>query len=197
MVIFFFSAINFKISTIYAVNSTPSAKVQDKLEELKKEIASKSASIASQLKSAVGQKLSDKIYYGQVITIETNHIYIQDSASETKVIKTGQDTKIDKNIKEKSFIVALGDIDDTKSLVAKKVTASKTPRNINYLWGKVISAKENRRNDITIKNAEKKDIDVSLPKDAKVKINDILILTGNTNKEGIFEADFVYVDKKP
>ncbi|EKD65299.1 MAG: hypothetical protein ACD_50C00131G0001, partial [uncultured bacterium] len=50
----FLRTTNYELRTVYAANSTPSADIKAKLEELKKEIASK----AAKLKQEIGRRLT-------------------------------------------------------------------------------------------------------------------------------------------
>ena len=189
----------YPLSTIKAVESSPSADIKVKLEELKKEIASK----AAKLKHEVDRKLKDKAYVGKVksksdqsITLATN--------TEPKIISINQDTVFESKIKRKTkfsqktlaeedYIAGLGDVDETGVLTAKKIillpeAKSETPK--AFLWGQVISISDEL---ITLKDREFKNVAVSLPRGSKVKLNDFVILTGSKGKNDIFDTGFVYI----
>lgn len=182
---------------ILAADSTPSADIKAKLEELKKEIASKAAKI----KDTVDRKLKNKAYIGKIKTISPNSITLA-ADSGPKIVSINQDTVFESGIKGKKyspkllsqedFIVALGDIDETHVLTAKKIKLLPQRKESDKvsLWGQVIAISERL---VTVKNKGSKNIAVSLPSDSKVKLNEFVILTGNFNKNDIFKAEFVYV----
>lgn len=198
-----------------AVDSTPSADIKAKLEQLKTEIASK----AAQLKKEINQKLQNKAYVGTIKTKTVNTA--GQSGSVTLAAKTGpkivtlnQDTVFDtfgksktryslKTVAEEDYVTALGDIDDNGVLTAKKLILLPTPTDQpkNHLWGQITSISDNL---ISIKTREGKSISVSVNKDTQfmktdgpsslgsLRTNDFIIVTGRTNKNDIFEADFIY-----
>lgn len=185
--------------TVHAADSTPSANVQTKLEELKTQIASK----AAKLKSEINKKLQNKAYIGVIksasvstLTLaspkETNGVY------GTKIVNVNQDTvyepKLTKKIplKNDDFIAALGDVDETGVLTAKKIILLPTPNSEpkTYLWGQIVSISDRL---ITLKDRAPKNIAVSLPSGTNVKNNDFVIATGSKSKNDIFEAQFIYV----
>lgn len=203
----------------YAAESTPSADIKAKLEELKKEIASK----AAKLKQEVNQKLKDKAYIGKVIhpasggkTKSAESLTLA-ATSGPKIVSLNQDTLFEsklksrkkfspKDILEEDFIVALGDIDETAVLTAKKVILLSPPQDEpkTHLWGQVIAMSDDL---ITIKNRDNEQVRASGAKNAAVslssaqavKLNEFVILTGTKTKTGgafgteIFDAEFVYV----
>ncbi len=184
------------INPVFAVDSTPSADIKSKLEELKKDIASK----AAKLKQEVNRKLKDRAYIGKVKSVSESSFTLA-AHSGPKIVSINQDSEYESQVKskkkfsqktiaEEDFVAALGDVDETGVLTAKKIILLPTT---NYqlpthLWGKVIAISDEL---ITIKNKDNKNIAVSLP--STVKLNDFLILTGNLNKNEIFEAEFVYI----
>lgn len=193
----------------YAADSTPSADIKAKLEELKKEIASK----AAKLKTDVNRKLNNKAYVGGVKTKSSTSLTLA-SSSGPKLVSINQDTifeskithpssggKTKKNFSSKTllvedYIAALGDIDETQVLTAKKIILLAQPKagqplaEKTYLWGKIVS-KDLRL--ATLLDHELKNVAVSIPKDVSIKVSDFVIVTGTKNKNEIFEAEFVYV----
>ena len=185
--------------TIYASDATPSADIKSKLEEFKKEIASK----AAKLKQQVNQKLQNKVYVGMVQEKSETSITISDKQGR-KTIKINQDTVYDTDLKPKlkysyklvekdDYIAALGEVDDLGNLVAKKVvllpTETITPKTI--LWGQIISLTENTA---TIRNNDLKNTTASFAKlDTNAKISDFVIATGFLNKNQVLQTSFVYV----
>lgn len=185
-------------SSAQTSSSTPSADIKMKLEELKKEIASK----AAQLKQEVNKKLKDKAYVGKVKTKSAQSLTLA-ASSGPKIVSINQDTIFEskiksrakfsqKNILDEDFIAALGDIDETGVLIAKKVILLPT---IDYqlsthLWGQVIAISDKL---ITIKNRDNKNVAVSLSSNQAVRLNEFVILTGVKTKNEIFDAEFVYI----
>jgi len=188
-------------STLYpahAADSSPSAEIKVKLEELKKEIASK----AAKLKLEVGRKLKDKAYSGKVKSKSDTTLTLS-SNSGPKVVSINQDTVFENknkakkklsqaSISEEDYIAALGDTDETGVLTAKKVILLPPPslEPKTFLWSKVISISGKLT---TLKTSDSKNITAILPNSSGAKVNDFIILTGNKDKNDIFEAGFVYV----
>lgn len=128
--------------------STQSSGLVQKLEELKKEIASKAADI----KKEINKKLQNRAYSGVVIDKIDSQITVQDE-KEIKKIKideytTYQDDKstkkkqiLLKDIVKDDFIIALGDVDDNNVLSAKKIVKTNPPKlaEKKFLWGQVQS----------------------------------------------------------
>lgn len=197
----FLYASRFTLHPIYAADSTPSAEIKSKLEEFKKEIASK----AAKLKQEVNRKLKDKAYVGQVKSKSNNSLTLTARLG-PKIVSLNQDTVFESNIKGKKFsakilteedyVVGLGDIDETGVLIAKKVILLPQPKadqfmaDKTYLWGQIIAISDKL---ITLKDKGTKNVAVSLNNQSEVKLNDFVILTGTKNKNDIFEAGFVYV----
>ncbi|MBI4039002.1 hypothetical protein HY384_03525 [Candidatus Daviesbacteria bacterium] len=194
ILIFTFYILHLPISA-YALDSTPSADIKIKLEELKREIASK----AAKLKKEVNRKLKDKAYVGKVKTKSAQSATLA-VGSGPKIISINQDTtfesKVGKNSKfsqksiaEEDYLAALGDIDETGVMTAKKIILLPTnqPELKTYLWGQIISISDQL---VTLKSRESKNIAVSLPTTSNVKLNDFVILSGNLGKNDIFKAEF-------
>lgn len=189
------------LSTTFAADSTPSADIKAKLDELKREIASK----AAKLKQEINKKLLNKAYVGKVKTISTTTFSLG-TGTGPKIVTINQDTIFESNVKlkqkfsrkilaEENYIAALGDIDEGGVLTAKKVILLPSAgwRTKTYLWGQLISRSDSLA---TVKNKDLKNIAVSLSlADIKddLKINEFIIMTGQFNKNEIFEAEFVYV----
>lgn len=196
------------INPVFAANSTPSADIKSKLEELKREIASK----AAVLKLEVDKKLQNKAYIGKIKTKSDSTLTIA-SKNGPRIININQDTEFISTIKgkkysqkllgEEDYIATLGDIDENQVLTAKKIILlNPIPNILNpkiYLWGQVVVISDEQSSSssklVTIKGKDLKNVSVSLS-NQKVKLNDFVILTGTKNKNEIFEADFVYIIPK-
>lgn len=190
--------INLIIPAALASDSTPSADIRAKLEELKKQIASK----AAKLKQEVNRKLKDKAYVG-ILKAKSDTTLTLAAGSGPKVVSINQDTVFESNVKSKQkfsqktlssedYVAALGDADETGVLIAKKIIllppVNQKPK--TYLWGQIISISDQLA---TIKNNEFKNVAVTLPDQPEVKLNDFVILTGTKDKNNILNAAFAYV----
>ena len=187
-----------------AADSTPSADIQKKLQELKTEIASK----AAKLKQEVNQKLTNKAYIGVVKSKSQTSITLA-AKNGTRLVSINQDTVYQDNtpkkkgakqvtpsvdsVKEESNIAALGDVDDTGVLHARKIIILPSPADSKpktYLWGQVTSISDLA----SIKTKEASTAAVSTSNiDTKFKLNDFVIISGVKNKNDIVEAHFLYV----
>lgn len=196
------------LPTANAANSTPSASVKEKLEELKQEIASK----AAKLKQEINRKLQNKAYIGIVKSKSDTSITLA-SKNGTKLVSVNQDTEYEdltpqkKGVKrktpslqaitEESKLAALGDVDDTGVLHAKKIIllpplTSQIEKSI--LWGQVIS-KSDDLISVKTKSGQTKPVSIAEIK-TKFKTNDFVIITGILGKNDILEASYLYIIPK-
>lgn len=189
----------FVLPTVHAANSTPSADIRSKLEELKKNIASK----AAKLKLEVNRKLKDKAYIGKVKSQSSNTLTLA-TKNGPKLVNINQDTVFfsslskkysQKNIEEEDYLAALGDVDETGVLTAKKIVDLPTPSTQTkiFLWGQIISVSDKL---VTLKDRNLKSIAVSKPFQSSIKTLDFVILSGVLGKNDIFEAKFIYIIPK-
>ncbi len=181
----------------FAAESTPSADIRVKLEELKKEIASK----AAKLKQEINKKLNNKAYVGKV-KIKSDQTLTVATNSGPKIVNINQDTVFDteiqgkkysqKAVAEEDYLAALGDIDEVGVLTAKKVVLlpSSDSQPKTYQWGQVVSVSEKLLN---LKTSSLKSVSVTFSKIPNVKIGDFVVLTGVFNEEGVFEKEFIFV----
>lgn len=185
------------LSTIHAADSTPSADVKAKLEELKKEIASK----AAKLKQEVNRKLQNKAYIGKVKTRSSQTLTLATDKG-PKIVNINQDTVFESKVKgkkfsqkllaEEDFLVALGDVDETAVLTAKKLillpSINVEPK--TSLWGQIVAISDKLT---TIKGKDLKNIAATFSNLSAIKVNDFVLLTGKIGKNEIFNGEFVYV----
>lgn len=209
VVIAFLLLITYYVLPINAAESTSSATVREKLEALKEEIASK----AAKLKQEINLKLQNKAYIGSVKTKTENSITLATPAG-AKIISINEDTTYEnfdskvktkfsfKTLTEENYIAALGDIDDTGVLTAKKIILHTSSNNKKELfWGQIIAISDTL---LTIKNKAGKNISVAIDKDtifqkgqneillSKIKLNDTVSVSGY-NEEELFEASLIYI----
>lgn len=188
----------YPISPVHAADSTPSADIRAKLEELKREIASKAAKI----KQEIGRKLKDKAYVGKIQSKSPTSLTLA-AASGPKIVSINQDTIFESKVKKKTkfsqkslteedYISALGDTDEVGVLTAKKIILlPPSPETQKaYLWGQIISVSDNLT---TLKTNDSKNIAAVLPAGSQAVLNDFVILTGKKNKNEVFKTSFVYV----
>lgn len=194
---------------IYAADASPSADIKQKLEELKKEIASK----AAQLKQEVNQKLQNKAYAGNVKTKTDNSLTLATKTG-PKIVSINQDTEYESKVKskvkfsaktlgEEDYLAALGDIDNNGVLTAKKIILlNPQPGAKTYLWGQVVSISDRL---VTVRDRDYKTYTVSVTNKTdifkgesavnfgEVSTNDFVILTGDINEKAILEAGYMYI----
>ncbi len=199
-IIIFITIITVILPPAEALDSTPSADIRAKLEDLKKEIASK----AAQLKQLVDQKLKDKAYIGSLKTKSANALTLA-TKNGPRIVNINQDTEFESKVKgqgkfsqktltEEDYLAALGDVDETQVLTAKKIILMPQPKNgpLNdktYLWGQILSISDKL---VTLKDRNLKNISVSAVSD-KISVGEFVILTGTFGKNDIFDAQFTYV----
>ena len=199
-IIIFITIITVILPPAKALDSTPSADIKAKLEDLKKEIASK----AAQLKQLVDQKLKDKTYIGTLKTKSASALTLA-TRNGPRIVNSNQDTVFESQVKgggkfsqktltEEDYLAALGDVDETQVLTAKKIILMPQPKtgssaDKTYLWGQILSISDKL---VTLKDRNLKNIAVSAVSD-KISVGEFVILTGTFGKNDIFEAQFTYV----
>lgn len=198
------------ISNVSALESSPSADVKSKLETLKSEIASR----AAKLKQEVSSKLQNKAYIGNIQSKSTTSITVA-AKNGPKIVTINEDTIFEsknskvktyslKNLSEQDYVAALGDVDDTKVLTAKKIILLPLPnqQTKTISWGEILSVSDKL---MTIKNKELKNMAFSLDSDttlkkgeeeislSNLKTGEFVIASGFNTKNDIIQASFVYV----
>mgnify|MGYP001565452711 CR=1 FL=1 len=174
-------------------SATPSASVKSKLEALKLEIASK----AAKLKQEINQKISNKAYIGTISSISITSITLTTKTA-TVSAQINQDTVYSpqKSLKVGDFIAALGEVDETGVLHAKKIVILPQPKigqlmAETFSWGQIISVTDDLA---TLKGRSGKITTISLIKiSTEVKTNNFVIVKGNLNKNGILETKFLHI----
>lgn len=201
ILIFFLLAATCSLFPVQAADSTPSADIKAKLEQLKAEIASK----AAKLKAEINNKLQNKAYIGKLQNKADTTLTLASNTG-SKMVTVNQDTVFEnmsktrtklslKTLQEQDYLVALGDIDESGVLTAKKVILlSEAPTQKKVFWGQVVSVSDNL---LTIKTSDFKNIAISItPKTDLLKNpkqNDFVIITGILGKNEIIQASFVHI----
>lgn len=199
------------ITPTIAVDSTdsasPSASLQAKLKQLQAEIASKAAN----LKAEVSGKLQNKAYVGiikskadesLILTIRENDkkVKVNEFTEFVFIPKIISKTKLSiKNLEVENYLVALGDVDETEVLTAKKIFKINPPKEIKQIYfGEVLVINENIITIKTDKNLAVSTNDQTIFKTGKddgslddIKIGQKIIVTG-VEKNNITKASLVY-----
>lgn len=197
LIIFVFTVYSllYTVSPTLAAEATPSSDIKSKLEEFKKEIASK----AAKLKQEVSKKLQNKAYIGKVKTKSASSITLA-TKNGPKIVNINQDTEFISNFKgkkstqktvsEEDHVAALGDVDEIGVLTAKRIIPVNASEPKTYLWGQIIAISDKL---VTLKDKGGKNVAVSISNQSSMKVSDFVILTGNFGKNDIFKAEFVYI----
>lgn len=201
--IFFFllSTATCTLYPTFAAESSPSAGIKSKLEELQKEIASK----AALLKGEISGKLKNKAYAG-VVKIKSDSSITLATKDGPKIVNINEDSEFEskvrgkkyseKLISEEDYLASLGDVDETGVLTARRVILLPQPKagqpvaEKTYLWGKIMAISDKL---VTLKDKDFKTVAVSITGPSKVKVSNFIILTGVYQKNDIFKAEFVHI----
>lgn len=195
---------------VLASNSSPSAETKAQLETLKQEIASR----AAKLKQEINLKLQNKAYVGSVKNKSENSITLA-TDNGPKIVSVNQDTiyeKLNSNSKlkfnasaltQEDYIAALGDIDDTNVLIAKKVILLPAPHKLKQtIWGTIFSISDKV---ITIRDKASKNISITIEQSTEFKKgdaeilqtnlrpSDTILISGFLNTNETIESTFIYV----
>ncbi len=199
-------------STLYANEASPSATPSSltlKLDALKKEIASKAAS----LKNEVKKDLQNKAYFGEVVSLDSDTVVVETlngnksiQTNEYTIFQDGKKNVIKtgfKSLEEGDFVSGLGDVDDKEVLVAKKLIVSIKPdmQKPTTFWGQVEDISGNL---VTLKPKEGKVVVVysgdtifRLGNEETtaddIKVNKFMAGVGSTIQNNQTAADFIYL----
>ncbi len=192
--------------------ATSSPDLKAKLKALQDEVASR----AAKLKSEVTKELQNKAYVGVIksvskdaITIATDKgtrlININDYTQYVNLVKSTGKSKSSKDLVVDDYIVALGDVDETSVLTAKKIIKFTAPKEEERktVFGEITSLEDST---LTITTKENQSITINvgtgtLFKTAKsqtasfadVKQNKPIIVAGVSPKSGVIDAEFIYI----
>lgn len=192
--------------------SSPSAEVKSKLKALQEDIASR----AARIKAEISQKLQNKAYLGLVKSKSDNSLTLA-TKSGSKIVSVNQDTEYISTIKSTSkakfslktiidddYLVALGDIDETAVLTAKRIIKITPPEDqkIKRIWGEITSLGSNQltlklKNDsietVTFNSATEfslGEINASLN---DVKVTKPVVVIGEESDSKTLKARFIYI----
>ncbi len=207
ILILFINHQSFIINQVSAAESSPSADIKSKLEQLKEQIASR----AAQIKQEISTQLQNKAYVGSVKTISENSLTLA-SLTGPKIVNINQDTVYEnetskakyafKNVEAEDYVAALGDVDETGVLTAKKIILMpKDTTQKRIIWGQittlgnnlVIKAKDSKNTKILLQDEtsfQKGNEEITID---DVKLNDFVIIVNSENTQGVLTANFIYV----
>lgn len=138
---------SFIIHDSYAQTASPSGSLIQKLDELKRDIASK----AAEIKNEINKKVQDKAIIGKILKAEDNKMTIQ-SLNSVKTVIFDEFTEViglgNKKIKVTTLevgddVASLGDFDDKNNLAAKRIVFLESAswrnatRSGELVWGKI------------------------------------------------------------
>ncbi len=198
--------------------ASTSSTLQEKIQVLKDEIASK----AAKLKLEVNKQLSNRMVAGQIIDSNPSKISVttitQNDRGETNtqtilvneyttfldtLKKTKSKTIEQTDLKASEYIIGLGDIDDQGNLVAKKVLVTEKPEfSKTITWGTISEVKEA---SINIKTKDHQTGDFVIDKKTDIMngqnpgtISDLLVnkmvtISSIANKDSGNTASFIYI----
>ncbi|MDO8639088.1 MAG: DUF5666 domain-containing protein [Candidatus Daviesbacteria bacterium] len=184
-------------ASIESQRASPSASLQTKLKQLQAEIASK----ASELKAEVSGRLQNKAYVGKIKS-KSEESLILIVRNEDKTVKVNEFTEAKpafKNLKAEDYVVALGDVDESDILTAKKIIKTTPPQDIKKVYfGEVLAVNQNM---ITLKTDKNLAISTNNQTDFKIgkedgdlsdiKIGQKVVVSG-IDKNDIIKASLVY-----
>lgn len=196
-----------------ALTASVSSSLKEKLDQLKKEVASK----AALLKQEVNKKMVNKFYIGTVISIDETTIKFSTNKGvkivnineftnyQSKIKLPKKTTSTAKSISPDDYITALGDVDDNGALVAKKIVKLNKVASdeAKLIIGKVDSVSNPNINlklpqdNTMLKIITSASTDFLLGSDeaslADIKLDKFLIAKGEVSKDGSLKARFIYL----
>jgi hypothetical protein len=215
------SLISYHLSPVSAKDASPAASltpIQEKLQSLEQEIASK----AAQIKSQISQKISNKAFMGVITSIQDNPSASASGKLITITTPKGnqlitvndftvyQDTTTSKkpvtvkNFSQNDYVAALGDVDDKQVLAAAKLIKTKLPQNTasNMIWGQIQSVSSSQ---IQILDRDNKKILLALSSNTDIKVasdeatlkdiipGNFLVSVGKLSSPTHQVSDFIYL----
>lgn len=200
------STMNYKLQTAYAANSTPSADVSNKLKALQAEIASQ----ASKIKQEIGKKLQNKVFAGFIKTKSNTSLTLA-TLTGIRMVNINEYTDYQgkiktslKNLAQDDYVIALGDIDESEVLTARRVikTASPSAEIREVIFGQVVHTSDQT---ISIQDKDTQTLSISVTDDTNytfgkspssfdnIKLNNPIIVIGIPSVSGIIQARFIYI----
>lgn len=203
IVIIFITVID---SPAFAAESSPSANTKTKLQSLQAEIASR----ASKIKQEIGRRLQNRVYTGFIKSKSANSLTIATSQG-SKIININEYTVYQAqkptSLSVDDYILALGDIDDTAVLTAKKIIKTASPSAVRQVIFGTVTNTDN--GTVTIQNKQGQNFSLATGEETvfkmgksegnidDIKINKPVIAVGENTSTKTLKARFIYIPEKP
>lgn len=181
-------------------NVSPSASIREKLKILQAEIASK----AAKLKNEIGKKLTNRAYVGTIQAISDTTITLATQKG-VKIVSISDSTEFRgwkkpniNSLTNDDFIVALGDIDDTEGLTAKRIVKSSGVdfEQKQVIWGRLLSASQSL---LSIRANQDQVYNLTIAPDTVFRPNNLtpfnqpIIVVAVKTKDNTLKGRFIYV----
>lgn len=222
-VIIFISPFIFPNSHLHAVESTRSASPSEALKYKLKELQESIASRAAKLKDEIGKKLTSRAYVGTIQAISGTTITLATKKGEVKIVNINDFTEFRgwkkpniNSLAHNDFIAALGDIDDTEGLTAKRIISCQdtgarcNPSTIKsakvdfeqrqIIWGRLISSSQSL---LSIRTNQNQVYNFTIAPDTQFRPNNLtplnqpIIVVATKTKDNALKGRFIYVPNLP
>lgn len=190
---------------VYAQTASPSSSLKEKLKALDAEIASK----AAQLLTTINRRLQNKVYVGFIksksntsLTLATKSGSFIVNINDYTTYEVGKKNSL-ASLAVDDYVAALGDIDDTDLLTAKKIIRYPAPTNTDkQIFGGIVTTTTAQA--ITVRNFDSsmKTIDLNTQTSYRfgdesadfsaIKVNKVVYVVGLTT-ENRLTARLVYI----
>lgn len=191
-----------------AAESSSSTALQQKVEQIKREIASK----AAQMKQEVSSQIQNRAFVGQIQSIQGKTVTVL-TARGLRTVKTDEYTLFQqgakknltlKDIARNDYIAALGEVDETDVMTAKRIVEIGKPDipKLSAFWGQVQSIRGGeitllRNDNRTIRVATGPETSLRLGSDdaslADVRTGRFLITVGSPLDKDSTNSRFIYL----
>lgn len=221
-VIIFTSPFILPLSTLQAVDATRSASPSEALKYKLKELQESIASRAAKLKNEIGKKLTSRAYVGTIQAISGTTITLATQKG-VKIVNINDFTEFRGWKKPKinslangDFIVALGDIDDTEGLTAKRIISCQdtgarcNPATIKsakvdfeqrqIIWGRLVSSSQSL---LSIRTNQNQVYNFAIAPDTEFRPNNLtplnkpIIVVATKTKDNALKGRFIYIPNLP
>jgi len=200
-------------ATSTAKQASPSGSLMDKLSKLKEEIASRAAS----LRSEISQKLQNKAIWGLIERID-GETFTVSMNGQTRSVQANEYSQVQstvknsaklvtiklKDLEEGEFISVLGDVDDKNTLNAKRIIKSTAiaSDSTKLVWGTVESSSGNALK-IKTRDGQLQTIQTDFKTQfwlgqeegsfSDIKTGKNIIARVSESKEKLFYANYIYL----
>lgn len=190
-----------------AQEASPSGSLIQKLDELKKDIASK----AAEIKSAINKKVQNKAIIGEIVEIADDRLVIQTLSSEktvnfdefTEIIGTGNKKIKITTLEESDNVASLGDFDDKNNMLARRIVFLEklATQSGVLIWGQIqkttgptinLADKSGNPETISTNSATSFFLGNSEASILDAKAEKFMIVRGTRQNNGSIRARFIY-----